>query len=176
MDKKLKKNIWEYGKAIGIGLCIALFIRMFFFSTHMVQGESMMPTLQDGNFLAVNKFQSVEENLDRFDVVVHNSENGDHYVKRVIGMPGDTIEYRDNVLYLNGEATEEPYLEEYKQNGAVTEDFTLGQKVPKGHVFVLGDNREHSTDGRVYGFVKIDQIVGEVGLRFWPVYKINTEF
>ncbi|GGE72653.1 signal peptidase I [Priestia taiwanensis] len=176
-NKKLKKNIWEYGKAIGIGLCIALFIRTFFFSMHVVSGESMEPTLQNGNFLAVNKFQSVEEKLERFDVIVHEREDGDYNVKRVVGIPGDTIEYRDNVLYVNGEATEEPYLKEDE----VTANFTLMEKtgenhVPEGHVFVVGDNRNYSTDSRVYGFVKMEQIVGEVDLRLWPLTKISTKF
>jgi signal peptidase I len=176
-NKKWKKEAWSYGKAIGIGLFVALFIRTFLFSPHVVQGESMMPTLQDGNFLVANKFQSVEEDVARFDVIIHNAEDGERYVKRVVGLPGDTIEYRDNVFYLNGEVTEESYL----KDGEVTRDFTLAEitgknSVPEGHVFVLGDNRNYSKDGRAYGFVPFDEIVGEVDLRLWPVNKIGTEF
>ncbi|MCZ0755391.1 signal peptidase I [Anoxybacillus sp. J5B_2022] len=169
-----KSVIW------GIGLSVILVIRFLVFTNYIVEGESMMPTLQQGNLLIINKWGSIH----RFDIVVFHANTQEDYVKRVIGLPGDRIAYKNDVLYVNGKPMEEPYLKPYKRkliDGKLTGDFTLeevtGKKVvPKGCVFVLGDNRLNSWDSRHFGFVKMSRIVGKVNVRYWPVHEFATRF
>lgn len=164
----------------GIGLSVLLVFRFLLFTNYVVEGESMMPTLQQGNLLIVNKW----EDIHRFDIIVFHANAREHYVKRVIGLPGDRIVYKNDVLYVNGKPMEEPYLKPYKRkliDGKLTGDFTLeeltGKKtVPKGVVFVLGDNRLNSWDSRHFGFVKMSRIVGKVNVRYWPVREFATRF
>lgn len=184
MNEELKKEGIEWLKAFAIGIIVFAFIRTFFFSNYVVEGESMMPTLQDGNKLVVNKIGYRIGDLNRFDVIVFHANQEEDYVKRVIGLPGDRIEYRGDVLYINGENYQEPYLEKYRKEAfgeRLTGDFTLfeltgKEMVPEGHIFVLGDNRLGSRDSREFGFVSIDQVVGKVDLRYWPIDQIGVSF
>jgi signal peptidase I len=113
----------------------------------------------------------------RFDIVVFHATPTKDFIKRVIGLPGDHIEYRNDTLYVNGKPIPEPYLKPYKAQvqGNLTYDFKLqdtavGQKtVPKGELFVMGDNRRRSKDSRIIGAVPIKEIVGKVDLQFWPL-------
>ena len=128
MNEKITKEGIEWLKALMIGLIIFIFIRTFFFSNYVVEGESMMPTLQDGNKLVVNKIGYQIGDLNRFDVIVFHANQEEDYVKRIIGLPGDTIEYRDDILYINGKKVKESYLEKYRKEalgGRLTGDFTL---------------------------------------------------
>jgi signal peptidase I len=171
-------------KSAGIGIIMFVFLRTFLLSNYVVEGESMMPTLQNGNLLMVNKISLHIGYLEHFDIIVFKNDAKEHYVKRVIGLPGDRLEYIDDVLYINDIPVDEPYLSPYKEKiigGKLTGDFTLEQitglkQVPPGHVFVIGDNRLGSWDSRHYGFIKIDQIVGEVNLRYWPVNVVDIKF
>lgn len=186
MEEKLKKNRIKVGvvKSLGIGIILFVFLRTFLLSNYIVEGESMMPTLQNGNLLMVNKVSLHIGDIQRFDIVVFRTESEEHYVKRVIGLPGDKVEYIDDVLYINDFQVDEPFLSPHKTKligGNLTGDFSLeeitGQKhVPPGHIFVIGDNRLGSWDSRHYGFIKIDQIVGVVNLRYWPVNVMDIKF
>ena len=184
MKEEIKKEGVEWLKAFAIGIIIFAFIRTFFFSNYIVEGESMMPTLQDGNKLVVNKIGFQIGELNRFDVIVFHANQEEDYIKRIIGLPGDTVEYRNDVLYLNGKKYEETYLDKYRKEtfgGRLTGDFTLleltgADTVPEGHIFVLGDNRLGSRDSREFGFVSIDQVVGKVDLRYWPIDQIDVTF
>ena len=184
MKEEVKKEGVEWLKAFAIGIIIFAFIRTFFFSNYIVEGESMMPTLQDGNKLVVNKIGFQIGELNRFDVIVFHANQEEDYIKRIIGLPGDTVEYRNDVLYLNGKKQEETYLDKYRKEtfgGRLTGDFTLleltgADTVPEGHIFVLGDNRLGSRDSREFGFVSIDQVVGKVDLRYWPIDQIRCYF
>ncbi|OCA84550.1 signal peptidase I [Bacillus sp. FJAT-27225] len=164
-------------KAFIVGIIIFIFIRTFFFSNYVVEGESMMPTLKDGNKLMVNKIGFQITDLDRFDVIVFHANEREDYVKRIIGLPGDEIEYKDDKLYINGEEYEEPYLDGYRQmqpGQPLTGDFTLTditgkKKVPEGKLFVMGDNRLESWDSRHFGFIPSHEVVGKVNLLYWPI-------
>ena len=160
----------------------------------------MDPTLADGEYL----LEVLYLPIDRFDIVVakETDENGNEkrIVKRVIGMPGDTIKYENDQLYINGKKTDEPYLKEYiskfqkdklqstysyrkmfqqiaEQANSFTQDSlgnsTFTVEVPKGHYFLLGDDRLVSRDSREVGNFKASQIEGEAKLRFWPLNKIG---
>jgi signal peptidase I len=176
-EKKSKNESWEWIKALLIAFALAALIRVFLFTPIVVDGVSMMPTLEDGDRMIVNKIGYTIGKPDRFDIVVFHAPEQKDYIKRIIGLPGDTVEYRNDILYINGEPMEEPYLNQYKEEVAdspLTEDFTLEGKlnsevVPKDHVFVLGDNRRKSKDSRHIGVVPIDEIIGSTKIVFWPL-------
>ncbi|MGG5253319.1 signal peptidase I [Neobacillus sp. SM06] len=183
MRTEWKKEGMEWVKAFAIGIIIFVFIRTFFFSNYVVEGESMMPTLQSGNKLVVNKLGYNANDLQRFDVIVFHANKKEDFVKRVIGLPGDKIVYQDDQLYVNGRKITEPFLDVYrkKADGKLTGDFTLKEitgvsTVPKGKLFVLGDNRLESWDSRHFGFISTSQVVGKVDLRYWPLSEVDTRF
>jgi signal peptidase I len=172
----------EWLKAIIIGLLVAFLLRTFLISSYEVYGVSMLPTVEQGDRLIINKLGYVISEPERFDLVVFHANEEEDFIKRVIGLPGETLEYKDDKLYINGEMIEEKYLEEFKESlniGKLTGDFQLRHVtgltvIPEGHVFVLGDNRRFSKDSRHLGFIKIENIVGEVKVRYWPLDGINV--
>ncbi|WP_391123111.1 signal peptidase I [Psychrobacillus sp. L3] len=170
----------EWIKAIGIALLFAWGIRMFIFTPIVVDGASMMPTIENGDRVVVNKIGPQMMEYERFDVIVFEAKEDTNYIKRIIGIPGDRIAYENDELFINGERYEEPYLEEYKNalidKGTLTGDFTLDEylgelTVPDGYFFVLGDNRRNSTDSRDprVGFVSKDKILGTAKVVFYPI-------
>lgn len=178
-----KKNVWRILRTIVVAVILALLFRSYLFASYVVDGKSMEPTLYDGNLLMVNKMAYNIHDINRFDVIVFHANEEEDYVKRVIGIPGDTIEYKNDTLYINGEATEEEYLQTFKEESEkpLTEDFTLEEvtdeaKVPEGKLFVLGDNRQDSLDSRYFGFVPIESVVGKVDVRYWPVSQSALHF
>ena len=91
------------------------------------------------------------------------------YIKRVIGLPGDHVKIEDSTVYINGKAIDEPYLDNVRTDGKIYKDVT----VPEGYLYVMGDNREHSTDSRDFGCVPIDKVESKLLLRFWPLNKFG---
>jgi signal peptidase I len=184
VKEELKRESLEWVKALAIGILLFAFIRTFFFSNYVVEGESMKPTLEEGNKLVVNKIGYQIGAFERFDVIVFHANKKEDYVKRVIGLPGDRVEYRNDQLYINGKKVDEPFLEPYKDevvSGRLTGDFTLKEltgidTVPEGKLFVLGDNRRSSWDSRHFGFISINQVVGKVDLRYWPLEDVTISF
>lgn len=180
--KKEKNELWEWVKALLIAFAIAACIRYFLFTPIVVDGDSMMPTLVDGDRMIVNKIGYTIGEPDRFDIVVFHAPEGKDYIKRVIGLPGDTVAYMDDQLYINGEAYTEPYLDQYKAeiaDGNLTGDFTLQDidptldVIPEGYVFVMGDNRRFSKDSRHIGIVDQKKIIGNTSIVFWPLNEIK---
>jgi signal peptidase I len=175
----VKKNeTYEWMKALLGALLLAVIIRTFFFTPIIVDGASMNPTLQERDRMIVTKIGEPK----RFDIVVFHAPDGRDYIKRVIGLPGDRIEYKNDVLYVNGKAYDEPYLKSFKKRisqGTLTESFTLketavgSETVPKGHLFVLGDNRRYSTDSRDIGAVPLEKVVGTTNLVYYPIKEIK---
>ncbi|MBH9966260.1 signal peptidase I [Bacillus sp. MKU004] len=170
---KKKNETFEWIKSLGVALVIVLVVRAFLFTPILVDGASMNTTLHDQDRMIVSKIGEPE----RFDIVVFHANEKQDYIKRVIGLPGDKIEYRDDTLYVNGKAYKEPYLDEQKAHidGELTrsfrlEDTAVGQAtVPEGHLFVMGDNRRNSTDSRIIGAVPMDQVVGTTNVVFYPL-------
>ncbi|PAV29265.1 signal peptidase I [Virgibacillus profundi] len=177
-----KLNYRRIIPVIFFAIVIALIFRSVLFASYVVDGESMQPTLYDGNLLMVNKVIYNLEDVDRFDVIVFHANKQDDYVKRVIGLPGDEIKYRDDQLYINGEYVEEAFLDPYIQASdrkPFTNNFTLTEvtgekKVPKNKLFVMGDNRSDSLDSRSFGFISTNQLVGKVGIKYWPLSKASV--
>lgn len=161
-------------------------IHRYLYAPVVVDGDSMEPTLSHGDFLILNKYSDYEQ----FDIVVftppiedETPENDEDnlFIKRVIGVPGDVVEYRDDSLFINGEDIEEDFLEYssesdfFYSSGNFSLETLLGvTEVPAGQYFVLGDNRFNSKDSRDFGFVDEESIVGQVSLRYWPFEKIGT--
>ena len=194
----MKQFIKEWGPFILFLIALGL-VRLFLIQPVSVDGHSMDPTLADGERLIVLRTAKI----DRFDIVVAKEKEGNktkEIVKRVIGLPGDTITYKDDVLYVNGKKTDEPYLDKYQkafedddlqdiysyntlfqQLAESSDAFTTAKdgsteftvKVPKNQYFLLGDDRIVSKDSREVGSFKKSAIVGEVKFRFWPLSKIG---
>lgn len=180
--EKEKNELWEWTKALLIAFAIAAFIRYFLFTPIVVDGDSMMPTLENGDRMIVNKFSYKIGEPERFDIVVFHAPEQKDYIKRVIGLPGDYVEYKDDQLYINGEAINEPYLDAYKaqiSEGNLTGDFSLSDiepsidVIPEGYVFVMGDNRRFSKDSRHIGIVEQKEVIGNASIIFWPLSEIE---
>ena len=135
-------------------IIVVVLIRTFIITPIRVDGLSMYSTLNDGDILFLEKY---DKDYKRYDIVVFENGN-DRLIKRVIGLPGDKIEYKNNKLYINGKYTKEKFL----TNNQKTFDFTIEdigyKKIPNGYYFVLGDNRTNSTDSRILGPIKKDKI------------------
>jgi signal peptidase I len=184
---KQKSEFWEWIKAIAFALMLSFVIKQFLFTPVLVKGASMMPTIEDHDRVIVNKIGPTLKSYDRFDIVVIEMNEETNYIKRIIGLPGDKIEYKDDQLYINGEKYNEPYLDQYKNElkdtGTLTYDFTLDQNlgettVPEGHYFVLGDNRRVSNDSRnpEVGFISEEKIMGTTSIICWPMEHIDLKF
>lgn len=175
MNYSAKKEIVAWFKTLLVAALAVFILRHFFITPSIVEGESMMPSLQDGDRIIISKVSKI----DRFDeVAFHAPDSNDNYVKRVIGLPGDEIKVEQDTLYINGEPVEEPYLQEAKsdfpEGFQFTHDFTLQEvagteQVPEGYLFVLGDNRKISKDSRYFGFISEKAIIGDVTIRIWPI-------
>ena len=176
----IKQEIVSWLYAILIGVLITLGLRYFIYTPIIVDGASMMPTISDGDRVIINKIGPKLSQYNRFDVVVFRATEDSNYIKRIIGIPGDKIEYINDELFINGQKYKESYLDEHKasliDNETFTEDFRLedclGQEiVPEDCYFVLGDSRRRSIDSRdeSVGFVSVDQILGSVDLVIWPL-------
>ncbi|PAF14777.1 signal peptidase I [Shouchella clausii] len=164
---KRKSEFWGWVKTVAIAFILAVAIRTIVIERFEVQGASMVPTAHDGEQFIIDKWSYQFGEPERFDLI-----------KRVIGLPGDTIRFENDILYINGEQIEEPYLQEAKAaySGSVyTEDFSFEEAVPENHVFVMGDNRPTSLDSRAIGPVSEDKIIGKVGLRFWPLPEFDVQ-
>ncbi|HHP8971182.1 TPA: signal peptidase I [Listeria monocytogenes] len=160
---------------LGCLFCVVSF--NFFFSLATIKGESMAPNFSSSDYIVLNKQYS---KVNRFDVIAFKSpdEPGQEYIKRVIGLPGDVIEYIDDQLFINGNMVEESYLDREKKKlgeGEIfTKDFSLEdlagvKEVPKNKLFVLGDNRLYSRDSRNFGFIDVKDIKGDVKFKIWPM-------
>lgn len=187
---KRSKSPWrESVEAVILAVGICLVTRAAVAEPRYIPSESMLPTLQVWDRLVVEKISGRLSLPARGDIVVFyppfakSSHSGlmgktldsiglsgrDAYIKRVIGLPGETIAVRNGVVYINERPLDaEPYVEEpaYYEMAAVT--------IPAGHVFVLGDNRNHSYDSHSWGPLPIGQIVGRAALRFWPPERIGV--
>ncbi|MCU9593112.1 signal peptidase I [Caldibacillus thermolactis] len=175
-----KSELWEWIKILTIAAALAAVIRFFLFTPIIVDGESMMPTLEDRDRMIVNKLSYKLGDIDRFDIVVFKVSDKKDYIKRVIGLPGEYIEYKNDTLYVDGVKYDEPYLDEYRKEyhqiymgGPLTPDFSY--EVPEGHVFVMGDNRRFSRDSRDYtvGPIPIENILGKASIIYWPLEDIK---
>ena len=148
------------------------FVRPYVVEAFRIPSESMVPTLEIGDRLFVNKFIYRFTDPERGDIVVFKSVEGgeEDLIKRVVAVPGDMVEVRDGELYVNGQPQEGSYV-----NREFPDRSYYGPNtVPEGHVFVMGDNRANSRDSRFFGPVPYENIEGEAFLLFWPPDRIGS--
>ncbi|HZJ03816.1 MAG TPA: signal peptidase I [Thermoleophilia bacterium] len=156
---------------VGAAFILALFVQQFVIKPFSIPSASMVPTLQEGDRVLVNRFLFYFQEPEKGDVVVFHPpiDPETDYIKRVVGVEGDVVAVVDGRLVVNGEVQEEPYL-----NGPIMnsdfEAFTVGPD----QIFVMGDNRNSSGDSRVFGPVDVDQVLGEAFLVYWPLGRIDT--
>jgi len=174
--KSLTRELVEWAIAFGIAILFAIVIREFLFAPVLVDGQSMETTLHNENRVIVNKISYKFSKPERFDIVVFHAPEGKDFIKRVIGLPGDRVKFENDTLYINGEAVDEPYLDEKKAQLGEGEILTRDEAeivVPEGEYFLVGDNRRYSRDSRSIGTIPFDEIVGSTSLVFWPMKELR---
>ena len=188
-ERRGRSAVWEIVETLVLALLIFLTVRAVV-QNFRVEGSSMAPSLQHGEHVLVNKAVYFRVNLDRLDFLpfvdgggprylFHPPRRGDiivfraptdnrsDYIKRVVGLPGETIEIRDGRVFINGEPLEEPYI---RQPASYTEP---PQVIPEGHYYVLGDNRSVSQDSHFFGPIPEESIIGKAWLVYWPLDKLG---
>ena len=190
--KKTKGGvIREYAESIVIAILIALFIRAFIVQAFKIPSGSMEPTLLIGDHLLVNKFVYgiklpfvdqkvlVYKEPQREDIIVFifPKDKTKDFIKRVVGVAGDTIEIRKKKIYINGKLWEDKHgvYRDSEVTSLVPRDNFGPVVVPPGHVMVMGDNRDRSYDSRFWGFVPIDQIKGKALILYWSWDKLSDD-
>jgi signal peptidase I len=160
----------ELIETVVLSLIIFLLIRQVV-QNYRIENHSMEPNFYEGQFVLVNKLAYRLGQPDRGDVVVfHNPRNtNEDYIKRIIGLPGDTVEVHDASVYVNGELLNEDFPHNYIPPGEYMPPVT----VDDGQLFVMGDNRPNSSDSRVFGPISQDLAVGKAWLRIWPLDKFG---
>lgn len=156
---------------------IFIVVYLFLFQPNQIKGASMEPTFYNGNYIFTSKVTYKLRDPVRGDVVVfHSPKNNDiEYIKRIIGLPGDTILIQNTTVYVNGTAIAEPYISaatELIYGGFVEEGIPI--TVPENYYFVMGDNRPRSSDSREFGPVPYESIIGQVIYRYFPLNVAGT--
>ena len=161
------KNAFSYV----IVISIALLVKQYVFSPIRVNGSSMNPTLNDGDIMILNEIGYHLKGVERFDIVVVNYD-GEKLIKRVIGLPGETVEYKDDKLFIN----DKEIYENFKHD--ITHNFSLSEidkdVIPEDYYFVVGDNRGNSKDSRSIGLIHKNQIRGKTNFILYPHNKIGN--
>ncbi|MBE6158112.1 MAG: signal peptidase I [Firmicutes bacterium] len=163
---KIKENIKELLPYI-IVIMIVLAIKAFVVAPIRVNGPSMEDTLYNGDIMILDEISYRFNKIERFDIVVVKYEN-EYLIKRVIGLPGERVEYKNNKLYINGKYVQEKFSHE------ITDDFK-SITIPNNKYFVLGDNRINSTDSRIIGFISKNNIRGKTSLVLYPFNRFGSK-
>lgn len=175
----------EWGPVIIAAVAIALFTRLVLVQAYHIPSTSMVPTLENGDRVVVNRLSYTFGEIERGQVVVFakppGTEGHNDLIKRVIGLPGETIRFVEEQVYIDGLRVEEPYLAQQNSTRPRLAIPGCAQEVPAadlceipdGYIFVMGDNRLGSQDSRVFGPVEIDSVVGRAFVRVWPLNNIG---
>ncbi|UDY36385.1 signal peptidase I [Dermatobacter hominis] len=172
------RNMVEWALVIVGAIVVAFVVKTFLIQAFQIPSASMHPTLLEGDRVLVNKLSYDLHDVNRGDVIVFARPKGmnagpndpDDLIKRVIGLPGDTVQTKDGDVYVNGRQLEEPYL----ADGTVSDGLDDPVTIPDGHVWVMGDNRGDSQDSRVFGPIAEDTIVGRAFMVMWPPSRMGS--
>lgn len=174
--KNIGSFLFDIIETIVVALAIFVVCYLFLFQPHQVKGNSMLPNFHDGEYILTDKISYRINKPQRGDVVVFKAPRNEEvdYIKRIIGLPEDEISIENNAVYLNGVLLEEKYLPSDFATFAGT-FLNEGTKVniPVDNYFVLGDNRNHSSDSREWGFVSKNEIIGKTFFRYWPLNRFG---
>jgi signal peptidase I len=167
--RRMGRGAFDFAKTLVIAFLLAQLVMVSVAQAFQVEQYSMEPTLLPHDRVLVNKFLYRLRPPQRGDIIVlrYPRDPTRNYIKRIVGLPGDTLELRGGRLLINGMPVEEQYL-----NGTPTGDYGPEQ-VPSDSLFVLGDNRNNSEDSRAFGFLKRDLVVGEAVLIYWPPGRVR---
>lgn len=173
-------NKKQFTKYLVINLLIAIIISYliisYIASAFKINGNSMCPTLCDYDRVIISRISLKFKEISRFDIVTlyKPNEPDKSVIKRIIGLPDEIIEIRDGNVYINYKPLEEPFLKDSKKDFIYRSINMKPILIPRGHYFVLGDNREYSVDSRHFGVVPEKYIYGIVVLRYWPFSKFGS--
>jgi len=195
MKNKFLKEVLQWVEAIAIAVVLAILIRGFLFEPVIIEGTSMLNTLEDKDRVILNKITLAFNEPEPGDIVVIEIEppyfnvltflndnalakrllptlTGADYIKRVIAIEGDVVDIIEGYVYVNGEKVDEPYI---KEDGITRQMITaMPYTVEEGKLFVMGDNRGASRDSRTIGTIDEEQIIGIAGYRIWPINKLGN--
>jgi len=194
MKNKFLKELLQWIEAIAIAIVLAILIRGFLFEPVIIEGRSMLDTLQDGDRVILNKISLSFNEPDYGDVIVIEIEEpyfrvlkflnnsgaakkllptttGADYIKRVIAKTGDTVDIKNGWVYVNDERIDEPYVR--ASGTTLSSSFQLPYTVKEDEFFVMGDNRVESRDSRSFGPIDKEQIIGKAATRIWPLHRIG---
>lgn len=173
------RDIKEFLKDVSVYIIIIITVLLVVTYVITIQqniGPSMSPNLKDGDAFLLNKLAYKISNVKRGDIIAFYYNDTKYLVKRVIGLPGEKIEFKNNILYIN----DEPYKEDFISKDVSTSDFkideikgTVDSKIPKDMYLVLGDNRGNSMDSREIGVISKKDIIGKTSIRIWPLNRIG---
>lgn len=165
------KAVWELLHDLSIAVLFCFFLITFVAQAFRVQGTSMLPLLEDGERILVNKLVYRLQPIERGDVVVfwYPKDPSVSFIKRVVGKPGDSVEIKGGALFVNGQPVPEAYVKSQFRDGESFEPV----EVPRGYYYVLGDHRNSSNDSRSWGEVPEKYIYGKAMFRFWPLSKMG---
>ena len=169
-------HVVDFIQTLVVFAAIATAIYFFIAQPHKVSGSSMVPNFQDGDYIITDKISYRAGQPQHWDIVVFKNprDESQDFIKRIIGIPGDKVRVQNGKVFVNENQIPEPYLPTglYTENHAFLSE---GKEVTvEDNVYlVLGDNRPHSSDSREWGFVKKDEIIGKVFVRYWPADKIG---
>ena len=176
MPENRQENPWlETLKTLALSAVLAFGVRTFVAEARYIPSTSMLPTLEVNDRLLVEKVGYRFTPPERGEIVVFSATKelkrqgyNQAFIKRVIGLPGETVRVSNGIVYVEGEPLREKYIAEEP-------DYNFGPvTVPKGHYLVLGDNRNNSYDSHSWGFVPSENIIGRAAIRFWPLNRIGT--
>lgn len=156
-------------------IILVILVKIFIVTPVRVNGVSMNPTLEEGDIMILNKLS--RNSIKRFDIIVIRDDDDDEdIIKRVIGLPGEHIEYKNNILYVNGKKVDEKFT---KVKDGKLNDYSIealeNSTVPKDYYFVVGDNRPNSKDSRIIGFIHKDKIKGKASFVIFPFSRFGSK-
>lgn len=170
-QKKHGMYLGEILESVAIAVILAVIIRFFLFQPFYIPSGSMEPTLKPGDRIIVNKITYRFSQPRRGDIMVfkYPRDPSRDFIKRIVGLPGETLEIKDSVVYINNKKIPQPYLPPGLQFGS------FGPvNIPEGSYFMMGDNRNNSEDSRVWGTLPRENIVGKAMFIYWPLTRIGA--
>lgn len=174
--KRVVAIIFDFLQSIVVVLAIMVMIYLFVMSPQEISGASMETNFHNGEFILTNKIEYKFTDPKRGDIVIFKSPRNKEvdYIKRVIGLPGETVRLSNSTFFINGKKVDEPYLAAgtYTFGGSFLPENT-DITVPGGKYFVVGDNRPHSSDSREFGPIAKEDFIGKALLRYWPFSRMG---